>query len=102
MNYLSLSNFYLLAFSTLQGSRMVSPATNLNVSERDIKLGSGAIRGECELTVKRKEKISKKNQFLRQFFIRIKVSQICRKSISIRVSDKVLSFLQHINRKGEK
>lgn len=50
--------FYLLAFSTLQGSRMVSPATNLNVSERDIKLGSGVIRWACKLelwTVNRKE-----------------------------------------------
>lgn len=47
---------YLLAFSTLQGSRMVSPATNLNVSEREIKLGSGAILGVCEETVKTREK----------------------------------------------
>lgn len=27
--------------ATSQGNRIVSPATNLNVSERDIKLGSG-------------------------------------------------------------
>lgn len=31
------------SFATSQGNLIVSPATNLNVSERDIKLGSGLL-----------------------------------------------------------
>lgn len=37
------------------------PATNLKVSERDIKLGSATIRGVCGVTVKRRKRRKKIN-----------------------------------------
>lgn len=40
------------AFATSQGSLIVSPATNLNVSDRDTKLGSGLL--VCGVTAKTK------------------------------------------------
>lgn len=44
---------YSPAFATSQGSLIESPATNLNVSDRDIKLGSGLLM--CVVTAKEKE-----------------------------------------------
>lgn len=48
--------FYSPALATSQGSLIVSPATNLNVSERDIKLGSGLLI--CVVTANRRERRS--------------------------------------------
>lgn len=45
---------YSPTFATSQGSRIVSPATNLKVSEREIKLGSGLFM--CVVTVKNNKK----------------------------------------------
>jgi hypothetical protein len=46
---------YLPAFATSQGSFIISPATNLNVSDRDMKLGSALLM--CGVTVKTRKKI---------------------------------------------
>lgn len=45
---------FLPAFATSQGSLIISPEINLNVSERDIKLGS--VLRTCAVTVKKKKK----------------------------------------------
>lgn len=45
---------FLPAFATSQGSLIISPEINLNVSERDIKLGS--VLRTCAVTVKKRKK----------------------------------------------
>lgn len=75
---------YLLALDTSQGSLIVLPATNLKVSERDIKLGSTA-RGVCGVTVSKRKK---NNQFRRYFTWTRKHRKVCRKSIRTRMVNK--------------
>ena len=51
LSYIHQNFYYSPALDTSQGSLIVSPATNLNVSERDIKLGSGLLI--CVVTEKK-------------------------------------------------
>lgn len=59
MNYSR--GIYLPAFATSQGSLIVSPATNLNVSDRDMKLGSALLI--CGVTGNENEKDRPINNF---------------------------------------